>query len=278
LGLLLCPVGCNKPVEVAAQPVPANPAAGQPAAGEFDELRTSALYIDRCLERMEGEARAGTLLQDRATSIITSAERTLPVFWGTAPESLPPDLRAKTDAYPQRIRGWIDRINELRSQEQLAVARREWDGFAAWHHLNQHNPWQVRIDKNAEVQVRIAKAVGGMTPGPAADAASAVLADCQRHLNQLGRGQLTAYNRWALARCHQFATFCLTNTVISDGTLNDEFDKSGMIDIDVGLLSAEARRVYEIAVGFMDAKLKERRRAEFLLKLTEARKWQLAEF
>jgi hypothetical protein len=72
--------------------------------------------------------------------------------------------------------------------------------------------------------------------------------------------------------------FCLTNTVTRDSVLLEQFAEAGIYDIDSGLLGADARRIYEIAVGFMDSKLKERNRADFLLKLSEGQKWQLSDF
>ena len=274
--------GCEKSSPLSAAP-PATPQlapdpAPSPAHAELDDVRTSCLYIDRCFVWLERERKAGRLLGNQAAAVVTAAERTLPAFWGIDPAALPADLLQKIDSYPNRIREWMDRINEAKSQEQLAAVRGEWGKFLTWHHHNQTKKWQEKIDQNAESQGRIVKLTQGMTSGPAADAAQQVLLDCQKHLNDYGRAQVTAYNKWALDRCHQFATYCLTNTVTRDSKLFESFEESGIYDIDSGLLGADARRIYDIAVGFMDGKLKERHRADFLLKLSEGKKWQLSEF
>ena len=73
-------------------------------------------------------------------------------------------------------------------------------------------------------------------------------------------------------------TFVLSNTIAYDSTLLEKFNEAQIAKIDAGLLGADARRIYDTAIGMMEDKLKNRERAKFLLELTETEKWELSDF
>ncbi|MCZ2342914.1 MAG: hypothetical protein LC104_14165 [Bacteroidales bacterium] len=243
------------------------------------EVTVSCLYIDRCLERLTQESE-DELLSERAASIVLSAERTLPIFWGVDPQTLDEATRQKIDDYPAKIHEWIDRINEIKSQRTLREIQKILEEHDAWLQENQGEsvPWQTWIDRDQRDVARIQKQLLGMSEGPSLEKASQLFAELQTQLNQHMRLQNTRYQKRALQRCHAFTTYVLTYTVINDSTLIEEFDKNEIAKIDAGLLGADARRIYDTAIGMMESKLKSRNRAEFLLKLTETEKWPLSDF
>lgn len=243
------------------------------------EVTVSCIYMDRCLERLAQENEEG-LLSERAASIILAAERTLPIFWGVDPQVLDEATRAKIDAYPAKIHEWIDRINELKSQQGLRGIQKIVQEHETWLQENRGEsvPWQKWIDRDQADIAQVQQLLLGMVAGPSLDQASLLLTDLQKQLNQHLRLQNTRYQKRALRHCHTFVTFVLSNTIISDSTLNEEFDKTEIAKIDAGLLGADARRIYDTAIGLMESKLKDRNSAVFLLKLTETEKWPLSDF
>jgi len=247
---------------------------------DVEEVSVACLYIDRCLARLEKE-KPEDLLGDRVISIISSAERTLPVFWGVDPEALTKATREKVDAYPAKIRGWFDKINEQKSQGLLKEVVKVRLDLSTWRGENKQNAetkWQDYIDRTNAASTKMQKLIASMSPGVSQEKAVELLTEVQYILNWDNRNQLSAYQKRALERCHGFATFVLTYTIRKDDTLLAQFNEREIMKIDTGLLSSDSRRIYEIAVGMMDEKLKERHRASFLLKLTETEKWKLSDF
>jgi hypothetical protein len=253
----------------AAPALPADP------PKEPEEVTTAMLYIDRCLARMEQET---DLTGDRAASVILSAERTVPVFWGADPATLSPATAAKIDEYPRRIREWIDKMNEAKSAKVLIEIEELSRKVHEWRNERQDGTRQVLIEHTAEVAGQMQKRLVGMTAGPSLDKAADLVVRLQTDLNNDRKEQLNRYQRKAIERCNQFNTLILCHTYVNDSAIIKDFDEAEIAAIDPGLLGAESRRIYEIAVGFMDGKLKSRNRANFLVKLTETKKWPLSDF
>lgn len=242
---------------------------------ELKDVEEAVLYIDRCLGRLEKET---DLTGERAAAVVLAAERTVAVFWGADTTALSPATRDKIDQYPRRIREWIDKINEAKSVKILEEVEKLSAQTHAKRHERRDGARQPLIDVTTEGVGHMLKLLNGMTAGKSLDKAADLLLRLQTDLNNDRREQLNRYQRQAIERCHQFNRFVLENTVARDSTLQREFDEADIAAIDVSLLGAEARRIYEIAVGLMDSKLKERTRADFLVKLTEAKKWSISDF
>ena len=244
---------------------------------ELADVRVSSLYIDRCLKRLEEEK---DLTSDRAASIVTAAERTLPVFWGADPDALPADLKTKIDHYPKQIREWFDKINEAKSQILLAEIKAINSEVASWRADNKDENWQAWIEKTQEAVQEIQERALSMSNGHSRKSALKITLDQQALLNSYMRGQYTAYQKKAIAHCGEFVTFALSNTVRSDEPLKRSFGDNLIHEIDSSLLGAEARRIYDVANSQMEDRLKSRARAEFLLNLTnpEQRRWKLSDF
>ena len=245
------------------------------APDDLEEVKISCLYIDRCLARLDAET---DLLGPRAASVVESAERTLPLFWGIDPATLDAELRGRIDAYPAKIRGWVDTINEKMSEQKLAKIRQAVADFARWQRDHADGKWQLWIDQLENDIGKIQKLLLGMSDGAAQELAADIHMRLQGKLIDYRRGQLTAYQKDAIRHCHGFVNFVLTNTIGSRETFNDEFDKSQVGHIDSALLTSDARRIYDVAVGFADTKLRDRPRADFLLKLTSTPKWPLSDY
>ena len=242
---------------------------------ESDEIAVSCLYIERCLSRMEAEK---DLTSDQAASIIQSAERTLPVFWGTDPKTLSNETNAKIEGYSKAIRVWMDRINETKSAAILEEIKGFDAATAIWKRENTGAKWQEWIDKSDECVAAMQRKMIGMSAGKSLDKATKIILDNQWLGNDCRHQQLTAYQKNAVKRCHQFAEWALTNTTLgSESTLN-KFNESEIAKIDSNLLGSDARRIYEVALAQMDAKLRDRPRAEYLKKLTETEKWPLSDY
>ncbi len=248
-----------------------------PPTKEPDEISVSCEYIDRCLARLKAEPEA-ELLGDRAASVVTSAERTLPVFWGADPASLSAPLRARIDAYPTQIRGWVDRINELKSAQAVKSMQALAQEHNEWRKANQDKLWQDFINRDEDVIRKMQTLAAGMSAGPSLTEASKILLAHQKLMNQHARSQLTDYQKRAIRHSHGFVSFVLTNTITRDSVLIAAFEENQVAKIDAGLLDANTRRLYDTAIGFMDNKLKERTRSDFLLKLIETEKWPLSDF
>ncbi len=244
---------------------------------EIDDVAVSCLYIDRCLARLEAEPPTEQL-SDRVASIIMSAERTLPVFWGVDPQTLAPGVREKIDEYPKRIRMWVDRVNEQKSQLALTSVKSLANEHEAWRVANQDKLYQPHIEHDEAVIRQMQTLIVGMSAGPALTDAMGELLAKQNLLNAHNRNQLTDYQKLAIKKSHEFVSFTLSNTISRDSVLLEAFDKAEVAKIDSALLGAPARRMYDTAIGLMEAKLKDRTHAEFLLKLTDTEKWPLSNY
>jgi len=187
-------------------------------------------------------------------------------------------LAKKIDQYPSRIRGWIDKINEAKSVQVLKKVQTINHKLHESRHKNANERRQVLIDHTSPVAGQMQKLLSKMTAGPSLDNAANLVVNVQMLLNDDRREQHNRYQRKAMDQCHQFNRFVLENTITRDSILMEQFNAAEIASIDSSLLGVKARRIYEIAVGFMDSKLKERTRANFLVELTEAKKWPLSDF
>jgi len=135
-------------------------------SGIRDSLNSVAcLYIDRCLVRLEKE-KPEDLLGDRVASIVSSAERTLPVFWGVDPEVLTKATREKVDAYPAKIRGWFDKIDEQKSWGLLKEVVKARSDLATWRGENKQNAemkWQDYIDRTNAASTKLQRLIASMS-------------------------------------------------------------------------------------------------------------------
>ena len=244
---------------------------------DVDEIAVSCLYIDRCLARMELEK--DNLLSDRAASIIQSAERTLPVFWGVEQKSLSKETSAKIDGYPAEIRSWMDRINEKKAEAALKEINALHSANAEWQqaHQNDGTKWQEWIEQIDECIAKMQRHLASMAAGKSLDQAVEILLRKQKFVNHCRHMQLTEYQKKALRRCHNFLDYTLSNTIRSVDTLNWKFGEQEIAKIDSNLLGSDARRIYDIAVSRMDG-LRDRDRAQFLLMLSGAIKWPLSDY
>ena len=147
---------------------------------------------------------------------------------------------------------------------------------AKWRDAHAEAKWQARIDRADALVESVQRKIAAMPAGPSLEQALNAYRGAQRLANECRR-QLTDYQKDAIRRCYQFLDFTLKNTIRSDDTLNEKFAEAEIFKIDSNLLGSDARRIFDAAVARMDG-LRDRRRAEFFLKLSETPKWSLADY
>ncbi|VTR96650.1 hypothetical protein [Tuwongella immobilis] len=272
--------GCRETVSTNVETVapPPSPATEPPnvSGAVTAEIADACIYIDRCFKRLEAEPES-ELPSLRVASIIQSAERTLPIFWGLDLAKVPPELKQRIDAYPEAIGKWVDRVNETKSKQALEEIQKVADAHYTWRDQNQDQKWQAYIEQDEKVIKEIQQAMARIQSAKEQKLAEIVLLEHLKLLNLHRTKQATAYQKQAIKHCHQFVDYCNTNTIISDETLFTEFAKAEIEKIDPTILGYHARRMYDIAVGMMESKLGYKNKAKFMLDLAEAARWPLSD-
>lgn len=236
----------------------------------------TATGVSKALEQvcfnLEASAESAT---EKALSIIQTAEGLLGHLWGLDLDKLPQALSAKVNAYPQRIRFQLEKMESAKCMPLVNRIKELKDGALG---VSTSFNLQHRYSESEKHLKEAIPLYQQLSQQAAREKADAFLAAIRAHMDSVREQQIAAYQKWTIAKINNAFDAYMKIKVVTENDAKKIFDDNGLAEINPSLLKQDTATMMNDVTGKLIAEMSGKTAFEAFKKTAETTKKRLEDF
>lgn len=231
-----------------------------------------AKVLDQTCTNLEGAVES---VPEKALSIIQTAEGLLGQLWGLDLSKLPQALSAKINAYPQKIRFQLDKMESAKCMPLVNRIKELKDGALG---VSTSFNLQHRYSESEKHLKEAIPLYQQLSQQAAREKADAFLAEIRAHMDSVRQQQIMAYQKWTIIKINNAFDAYMQIKVVTENDAKKIFEDNGLSEINPSLLKQDTATMMNDVTGKLIAEMSGKTAFEAFKKMAETTKKTLEDF